>query len=514
MTPFEQYEALLQEAEPTAAKYLPSVDERVRELSAKLRDGRIQVMLFGAYNAGKSTLINALLGSEQARIGDVPTTDSVSEYDWDGHVLLDTPGVNAPIEHEEISRARLERTDLVLFILRQEDQDADDVMQRIFDLLEAKRPLFLLLNYGDSDPRLVAEMQLNLNRTLIRYAQQRGFDLDALGRVPVVLMNARTALKARLESKAKLREHSGYDEFMERFAEWLRRYDDETRRLEQTLGGIERVFLDPVHKAIDEKSSGAGETDELVRQIAHIRREGRVLSDVAANRVRTELAGHRPELAVVFDRATDAQQVIAEVEKIGDTVSDAVHTWLAGEFQASMERSIRALVPNGVLNVPGIERQSGAGLFDKSKNQALAGAKEAATKENIFEALKLGRSMKIPGLKGRWAKTLDKWAGKAGPVIQIGLALLEIFMAHRDEQKANQQMEDRAMQRNQWVEDICAQIRAGLMESIDESLKLLIDDLVHPLETQLQALRSAGSEVEQDRVYWSELATKFQSVRF
>ena len=48
-------------------------------------------MLFGAYNAGKSTLINALLGEERAVVGDIPTTDAVHRYDWDGHIMLDTP---------------------------------------------------------------------------------------------------------------------------------------------------------------------------------------------------------------------------------------------------------------------------------------------------------------------------------------------------------------------------------------------------------------------------------------
>lgn len=514
MTPFEHYDALLREAEPTAKKYLTDADQRVRELRAKLRDSRIQVMLFGAYNAGKSTLINALLGSKQARVDDVPTTDVVSEYDWNGHVLLDTPGINAPIQHEEISQACLERTDLVLFVLRQEDQDAENVMLRIFDLLEFKRPVFLVLNYSDSDPALINEIRQTLNSTLVLHAQQRGVDLGTVSRVPVVLMNARSAERGRLENKAKLCEHAGYDDLMLRFREWLRGYDNDTNRLELVRAAVERLLLEPVLKSIDAKSSKTDESDELARQIAHLRREGRVLSDAAANRLRSELAAYRPTLAALFDQEQDAQAIIAEAEKIGDSIAESIHTWLSKELQESLERSIDASLRTTGLDVPEIERRDGEGLFEKSKGSLLTGAKKGATKENLYEALKVGRSLKIPGLKGRWTQTLDKWAGKAAPVIQVGLALVEIGMAHRDEQRANQESLDRAMQRNQWVEDICAQIRAGLMDNINESLNSIINEAVHPLETQQQVLLSVSDEIEKDRAHWRELETTFQSVRF
>lgn len=514
MTPFERYEELLRNAEPTARKHLPDATARISELSAKLKDGRIRVMVFGAYNAGKSTLINALLGEERAQVGDIPTTHSVATYCWQGHVLLDTPGINAPIADTKISEAQLKHTDLVLFMLRQEDQDAADILERIFHLLEEKRPLFILLNYEDSAPELKAEIQLHLNRTLVKHAQRRRFALNELGHVPVLLINARSALKARLESKARLQEHSGYDDFIQRFHEWLRRHDDETKRLEQTLGVVERVLLEPVQEALDKKSVGGQDSDELSRQIAHLQRERRLLRDGASNRVRFEVSSRRPELATILDRAVDSQVVISEVEKIASTISERVHAWFEKQIQEKWGRTFNAELSQDEVSVGSITKSQGDGWLGSNKKAILEGAKRVATKENLVEALKAGRRLKLPGLKGRWSKTLDKWAGRAAPVIQVTLGLLEIGIAHHDEQNANQAAIDQMLRRDQWIEDICAQIRTSLLESIEEALSDVVGILVEPLTTQLEAIRTTASEVEKDRMHWHELRASFRAVIF
>ena len=79
-------------------------DDQVKALKDEYEGRRseslLQVMILGNYNAGKSSLINALLGEEVAAIGDIPNTVNAGRYEWNNCCLLDTPGVNAPIEHE------------------------------------------------------------------------------------------------------------------------------------------------------------------------------------------------------------------------------------------------------------------------------------------------------------------------------------------------------------------------------------------------------------------------------
>lgn len=518
MNPFEKYLAVLGEAAPTAEKYLPdSAGNIVCGLQQRVEDNRIRIMLFGAYNAGKSTLLNALVGHEAARVGDIPTTDQVDKYDWEGHVLLDTPGVNAPIEHQQVSEAELERTDLVLFVMRQEDQDSKDSIERLFRLLKAGRPLFLLLNYEDSDELVVRQIRDKLSKTLAESAIRYSYDLDALAQVPVMQLNAKVALRARLEGKEKLRDISGYDDFILRFTDWLRQYDEETQRLELLRDRVQRELIAPVREAIVSKlPDGESSGDVLSRQISHFQREETILRDSSHNKARAEINLRRPALSAALDGDTSEQAVIAAVTRVAEDVAEATSTWLDREIELSIEKSLRASLQAGGVDIPSVKnsRASSSFLLDMTTETAINGIKKGATPENVKRILLLGRKLKIPGLKGRWDKTLGRWAGKAGPVIQVVIAVAEVGLAHRAQENANGQALNAAMQRNQWVDGVCAEMLSSLTRNIDSYLRSSFEGLLAPLKQEKEALRGAANNVERDLLAWDELAERVQGARF
>ena len=87
------------------------------EVEQKLEDCRPTMMLYGVYNAGKSTLVNALLGKREAKVDNIPTTDSIDCYEFWGQIIYDTPGLNAPIEHERVTENHYKKCDIILFVL-------------------------------------------------------------------------------------------------------------------------------------------------------------------------------------------------------------------------------------------------------------------------------------------------------------------------------------------------------------------------------------------------------------
>ena len=103
MNPFLGLIDNIDKSTPLILKYNQSSALIKVELKKSIENRKLQIMLYGAYNAGKSSLINALLGRDAAVVNDIPTTDKIDKYDWNGFYLLDTPGVNAPITHEEVT---------------------------------------------------------------------------------------------------------------------------------------------------------------------------------------------------------------------------------------------------------------------------------------------------------------------------------------------------------------------------------------------------------------------------
>ena len=88
------------------------------ELKQYQEQGFLTVAFVGQYSAGKSTIISALTGLRDIRIGADITTDKTASYDWNGIKLIDTPGLFTDRkDHDEITYEAIRQSDLLVFCL-------------------------------------------------------------------------------------------------------------------------------------------------------------------------------------------------------------------------------------------------------------------------------------------------------------------------------------------------------------------------------------------------------------
>ena len=162
-----------------------------------LREGAL-VVISGRPNAGKSTLLNALLGKTRAIVSATPgtTRDSLEEALTLCGIplrLVDTAGLRdtgCEIEREGIRRARdlMERADLHLHVV-DASQPTDDETRAHLASLPAERAL-VVVNKVDLGEAFVAPSGLRIVRTALR--EGRGVD------------ELREAMRERLGSHADL----------------------------------------------------------------------------------------------------------------------------------------------------------------------------------------------------------------------------------------------------------------------------------------------------------------------
>lgn len=117
----------------------------------------IRVAVFGKFNHGKSTLLNAIIGENHFAVADKRETTEVSEYKYNGIVWVDTPGLDADVRGEDDRKAREGAFKIADFLFLVHSVNAGELdkyeMQLYRDLMEQdknyNKKMFLVLTQID-----------------------------------------------------------------------------------------------------------------------------------------------------------------------------------------------------------------------------------------------------------------------------------------------------------------------------------------------------------------------------
>jgi len=94
------------------------VDEFKKKLSDLQQKIKLEIAFVGQYSAGKSTIISAITGNRDIKIGQDITTDVPQAYQWGNVLLIDTPGIYAGRpEHDKVSIEYMNKADLLVYVI-------------------------------------------------------------------------------------------------------------------------------------------------------------------------------------------------------------------------------------------------------------------------------------------------------------------------------------------------------------------------------------------------------------
>lgn len=511
-------------------RWLPA--ERVSELGKLLHSRaarvRAQIMVYGLYNAGKSTLLNALMGRAEAPMADHPETSVVAEYPWQGYVLLDTPGIDAPITHEQVATQQLQDSEVVLFVVAAGGTiDEATTWERLVKIVGSGRRVMLVVNNKagvQHDSRDFFSINDNLRKYLQNAALPYGID-DILEQVPIHWVNAKAALRGRVESKEPLVEFSGILELEQALSDFLASSDRGVMfktchkdlqeaielalmRLHQAGGNEHAQALDKARLQID------SERDRLQSVLRHhldsrcVRAKSSVVALINdAHRQPAEQAEQAMEdgaskviAALTADMMTALNNELPatqrKLEDIGQTLADSAF----GAAHACV---------NGV-------NREGNGSDDSGLSPALKDAMrkmpmgdlKTMTEQGVKKALELGKELLPTLFKGIGKKTMERWAAMAGrwagPLLQAGIAIYGIYKAISSE-KAEKAALDR---QTKAVEDAASTFVEDLRQAYLNQIALVIGEVFKPIDewmvTQRALLVQSGQEQTRDQHLFEE----------
>lgn len=473
--PPEQFGALLQDLDELRRLLEQQPDttqprQHLQEICAQVQQNQPTVLLYGNYNAGKSSLINLLLGQDVAPVDDIPTTAQLRQYLWRGIRLWDSPGINAPIAHQQLSQAELEKTDLLLFVIRSGDVDEAALFHEMARMCLDNKPLCLLLNCDSSDPAQVQCWQRRLNENLLKHLIAAGISETRIRAIPLLPVNLLTARRAQEQSQPHLLEASGFPLIESRLLHWARQQWQQAGWLGSLFVRLDRQVIQPVLQGAADNVQLV-EMEQRLRELAATEQQWQAM---ATAQLSAELQALHPRLqqALALPSAEVQDALTAEIA----AVTTRLHAWLAERYGALPESTLSAWAQWQNTCAPATDDPRLTEIYQQLQGML--------TPERIHELLQQGQKIGLPWLKKLSQSSLGQLANRLNIALRLLSAGWEFYSAGHEEDRAQAQARERALLQHQQLAAIIEHLSSQLQEQLVQLIALLF-------APQRQALQAA-----------------------
>lgn len=441
--------------------YIPTLHTMMKQVTSSAPE----LLLYGNYNAGKSTLINLLTNSQQAQVGDIPTTAEINSYEWNNALLLDSPGVNAPIEHEQVTADRIHQADLVIFVIRSGDVDEIGLYLNIAEMLKQQKQLFIVLNCDSSQKTQVADWQSRLCDNLLKQLVSAGVSEEQIVQIPVTPVNLLTAGQAVEQNNFQMQAICGYTMLVTRLTQWVSDHHQRHSHLAGIINRLDNQIFKLILARLQEGKNS--ELDELNQTEAHLQQQQTTLVTQADLELSHRISLQRPSLYLSL-RQPDAQN---KVSQLIDELVTGMHEWLQRKLT---QHSPEQLVAWADID----ENQPKDSQHDPDwLHSVLPHLNETTLQSGMNGLKKIG----IPWIKSMDSETLTLLSKRLNVGIQILFGGYEIYSAYQQERRQQESLRQEALLLTQQVNSIS-------------------DNLYNQLHAQLTALFDGVFTSEQQKL--------------
>ncbi|MDR1035648.1 MAG: 50S ribosome-binding GTPase [Deltaproteobacteria bacterium] len=506
---------------------------RIRAIAGKLpagmapEGGMVGLVFAGAYSAGKSTILKRLTGMDDIATGAGITTGTTRSLDWNGMLVVDTPGIHTELhpEHDEITYEAIARADLLLFVITTElfdDHLAAHFRELAIDRRKAREMMLVVnkmsMTAGGNTDAARSVIKEDLRRVLAPFSPEELYMSFIDAEYAIVAEEVRG--KGDADLAESLDRKSGFAAFtatMNRFVSEKglgARYTNALYVLEQSI--LDAQGCEPTG---DEDADAVIELLLQRRRILEETQEG-ITRDGEAEiqKVVSLIAGEGRKVAGLMDGAFDEKEVNAGLakaqasvdgasEKLGGTLEAVFGRW----FKAADERLqliaegelAKTLMPRlqmradkasgkagAYAKVSGISLDLGTFLLKHSfKGTAvtLAGVfklnQYSGTNAHVF----IKEAAKFIGVKFKpWeAVKLTRVLANVGRGLVIAGAVLSVILAFAEDDSPDADR-DREIRRirgevtvafNDSADAVAAHFRKGVEDAVDKTIRPAIAEI-------------------------------------
>ncbi|MGE4319551.1 MAG: dynamin family protein [Deferribacterales bacterium] len=461
------------------------LDKIQKYVMNKLQNMNPTISVFGAYNAGKSTLLNAILGEELFKVGDVPTTYNIDKHNWGSWTIYDTPGIDAPIEHEETTNEHLRESECILFVISTNgDFEMRALYEKLADLIQRGKPVLLVFNdktgvLRKDDPSSEAEIYSAIDINLDKIWEER--NLGKYKRPDRIIVNAKSALNAKLsaaqgEPKDALLIASGVPKLEQKLEGFIRNVNEDDI-VNSIIDYLEKPFNEAtvlLTKQIDD-----GYKKKIEETKAFLDNSKRKLLYDSEKLIRLGLKDICNNLSSI-----DPSEIKQAEAKVTDALED-----LVDKLKSLLEERLREIEESYQIDFlePLIELYKEKSINNVT-NQSFASYSldevekylNFVPKEKISEFLEKHIATLLNKLTEMWPK-LAKLGKYASHIATAVIAFIEIGLAYRKQQEIERQERAKAEALENSIarlrEDIYGELMRGVKGFLEEFFQKKLDSI-------------------------------------
>lgn len=424
---------------PSECEYCVSqVNETVKPL---LDFDKPKIMVYGIYNSGKSTLINAIMKKEVAEMADRPMTDQIAEFDQGEYILVDSPGIDAPIAHEKVTNDFLNKCHIILFVISSKGGFEEIYnYQKMAELIGKDIPFIIVLNERgyrinpewSQDEKALRKEEYEQELKSVQYKIIENLtkvtgDKNITKKYEVYVINAKKALTGINKDKPKLYEASNVEILNKRILQLIQS-GSATKVLRQPITNLKACF-DYVEAYIarqmqeGSKFNFSAKIDVLRKKQENLKDEMRIIIRQTAN--------SRIEEITSLYVANDAEAAESVGNDIFQDVEDK-YTFKLSEVIAYIDKSFRDIDDIGTV----FDSESNLEFYEEKKDYSKRNIKvQEVTADNtgIYEEEKKTFWDKIKSRKKQEQEKRERLERKAELINERNQNLLNEQMRVRQE---------------------------------------------------------------------------------
>ncbi len=541
---------------------LDASEEELASLKTALSDldGIFMVVISGEYNAGKSSLINALLAKKVMTEGVTPTTDrvtiisygdepkiieessSLARREYPAEILrdvafVDTPGTNAIIkEHQELTEHFIPRADLVLFVTSADRPFTESERQFLELIASWGKKVVIIINKMDIiDSNEEKQKILNF---VAEHARA------TLGSSPSIFsLKAKQAFMAKQENNLEKIKDSGIND-LEQYIENSLANDSRLKlKLLNPLGVAERIasnFKEVISERLKLLEDDKKTLAEVDRQLNQYEKDTeRELSNHMA-RIKNILLEVEKRGDIFFDDTIRTRNILNLMKT--DRIKQDFESQVIKNVEKDIDLAISELVDwflqrnlnlwEDMMGFVNQRRQAGkekmigdiGGRFQYDRDSLITKLKLNSEKvlENYdqdSEARKLANNLQnsvlhsgigLVGGLGLGAATVAIFSGLAldltGIALGTAVAGLGLFVIPRRRSAAKKNLHLK-------MQDVRDGLEASLEQELNKELRKSLDKLKNAIEPYTRFVRSEINNIDKNKASLEENITSLEHLK-